>query len=1200
MKIKKFLKYATFICSIFVLLFINNNVSAASESFYSRAVRDGNGNVRFKWSLMGKAGVNATKIMKWSNSDPVYCIEPGADYLDFSEGSYNSTDNQDSVISISQLTPDVIRTLKLYSYYGYGYGNHTDDSWYLATQLEIWNTVSPGCCYITSGDSALIDSQRKEIRNLVNSVVTVPSFQNRVFTQVIDKETEYVDSNNVLSNYSVDSCTNCTARISGNKLLVKATKIGTSKVNLKRTITNAYSPSVIFYNGNYQMLMEFGSPDPMLANMTLNVIGGKIKITKIDAESQNTTPNGQASLIGAKYEVIDSNNKVVATLTIGSDNTATTDNLPTGTYTIKEIQAPTGYYLNEKTYKATISSGDTVNVLVEDSVIKGKIKINKKDSITNSCTPSGEASLIGAKYEIKNHKGEVVDTLTIGNDCSATSKELPYGNYTIKEIQAPTGYNIDTNTYNANIQNNNTIEVVSVEKVIQGRIKLNKKDSETNSCQALGQATLVGAKFDILDKDNKVVETLVIGDDCTAISKYLPYGHYTIKEVQAPTGYELNRVIFGQFIFQNTDYTTEVKENVIKNYINILKQYDYVNGNSTFLNAESNITFEIYYPNGTLYDKITTDKNGYASINIPYGVWKFHQVNSTTGFEKIYDFFVIVDENSEKEQYYNILNNKISAYLQIVKKDSETGKTIELADTTFKLYNLDTKQYVSQYVGGKVYDTFKTDEKGISTTYLKLEAGNYRIEELKSPNGYLISNEGVEFTIGEDTEYNYTTYGAFVVVDFNNVSIKGQVEIIKNGEQFIIEDGTFKYDIIKLDDIKFNLYADEDIKSADGNYLYYNKGDLVETLTTKNGYAISKKIPLGKYFLVEVETKDNYILNEKEYHFELSAEDNKTAIVYEQYELLNKLKKGELIFIKKGNNEELIPNTLIEIYTEENELIFSGKTDDKGQIILKDIPVGKRFYLIEKESAEGYIINEEKIYFELEKDKQVIELNMINEKITSTLKITKLDEDNNLLSGVKFGIYDLEDNLIAEKITGEEGLIEIELDYGKYYFKELSTLEGLVLNEEKIYFEVVEDGVIIEETIINEIIDGSFELTKVDFATGDVVPNALIEIYNESGELIFSGKTDENGLIVVKNLKYGKYSYLEKEAPEGYILNEETHYFEIKEDGAIVKDTLTNEKIVVEVPDTLNNDYSTIIMISLIGVGVGLVLYGIHKKRKKD
>ena len=97
------------------------------------------------------------------------------------------------------------------------------------------------------------------------------------------------------------------------------------------------------------------------------------------------------------------------------------------------------------------------------------------------------------------------------------------------------------------------------------------------------------------------------------------------------------------------------------------------------------ITFEIYYPNGNKYGEIKTDKNGYASLNLPYGVWKFHQVNTTTGYEKIYDFYITVNETSEKEQYYNILNNTLYSYLQVIKVDSETGKTIAIANTTFKI-----------------------------------------------------------------------------------------------------------------------------------------------------------------------------------------------------------------------------------------------------------------------------------------------------------------------------------------------------------------------------------------------------------------------------------------------------------------------------------------------------------------------------------
>ena len=131
--------------------------------------------------------------------------------------------------------------------------------------------------------------------------------------------------------------------------------------------------------------------------------------------------------------------------------------------------------------------------------------------------------------------------------------------------------------------------------------------------------------------------------------------------------------------------------------------------------------------------------------------------------------------------------------------------------------------------------------------------------------------------------------------------------------EFVVEDETFTYKNISLKGIKFNIYADEDIKTPDGNHLYYNKGDLVQTVTTdENGYVKSKKLPLGKYYLVEVETKENYVLDTKEYHFELTEKDNKTAIVYDTYKAYNYLKKGTLEFTKTDLiTGDVIPNTLI-------------------------------------------------------------------------------------------------------------------------------------------------------------------------------------------------------------------------------------------------------------------------------------------------
>lgn len=92
---------------------------------------------------------------------------------------------------------------------------------------------------------------------------------------------------------------------------------------------------------------------------------------------------------------------------------------------------------------------------------------------------------------------------------------------------------------------------------------------------------------------------------------------------------------------------------------------------------------------------------------------------------------------------------------------------------------------------------------------------------------------------------------------------------------------------------------------------------------------------------------------------------------------------------------------------------------------------------------------------------------MTNEKIKSVINIHKVDEENNPLSDVVIGIFDLEDNLIGEYITDENGNIEVELEYGSYYYQELKTIEHYVLNSEKVYFDIINDGEVIESTLVN-------------------------------------------------------------------------------------------------------------------------------------
>lgn len=740
----------------------------------------------------------------------------------------------------------------------------------------------------------------------------------------------------------------------------------------------------------------------------------------------------------------------------------------------------------------------------------GVYKVQKGQTLTltdtNNVLTDYKITVSGADYEVNGNK------LTI--------KPIKNGTINVSfEKNAP--YSTNYKLFVGDAQQNMIVPGTS--DPVEARIRINsfsgsvegyKTDDETITPQ--GQATLKGAEYGVYEAATGKLITIVTTDENGYFKSdnILENKEYYLQEIKPSLGYELDRTRYNFDMSDKETIRVDVVEKVIKNYISVLKQYEFVNGNTTFLNAEEGISFEIQYPDGSLFDTIITDENGYASVSLPYGKWKFHQLNTHDGYEKIYDFYINVDENTEKEQYYNILNNALSAYLKVIKVDEETGKTIAIADTTFKIFNIDTNQYVSQFVSGKIISEFKTDENGILVTPLKLAAGNYRLIEVSSPTGYLIDKDGLNFTIGNDTNYDYTTYGAFITITYKNAPIKGKIEIYKTGEDMIISEGEFIYGTKELSGVIFEIYAEEDIMSSDKNHLYFKKGDLVDTITSNEaGYAVSKSLPLGKYYFIEVATNDSYVLDTNKHYFTLKEVDDKTAIVYESYSALNYLKKGTLEFTKTdlitGN---VIADTIIEIYTQNNELIFTGKTDINGQIVINDLKIGK-YYIVEKQPTTGYILTSEKVYFELKENGEVIKAEMKNMPITSTLKFSKKDS-----------------------------------------------------------------------------------------ITGNLLPNAVIEIYKDNGELYATAITNENGEIVIDNIPYGKYYIVETQAPMGYMINSEKLYFEIKNDKEEVNVTMIDEPVIItDVPQTYTKgNYVldiigfTLCILGILGIGVDL-----HKKYKK-
>ena len=187
-------------------------------------------------------------------------------------------------------------------------------------------------------------------------------------------------------------------------------------------------------------------------------------------------------------------------------------------------------------------------------------------------------------------------------------------------------------------------------------------------------------------------------------------------------------------------------------------------------------------------------------------------------------------------------------------------------------------------------------------------------------------------------------------------------------------------------------------------------------------------------------------------------------------------------------------------------MIFTGITDEKGKITITDLFVGK-FYIIETEAAEGYRLSDEKVLFEIKENGEIVKANMTNEKITSTVKIHKVDEANNPLAGVTIGIYDLEGNLVYSGVTDENGDIEVEVEYGSYYLQEIATLEDYELSDEKVYFDITEDGELIQHTLVNK-------LKEIE------VPNTGANSYVNviAGVIVLLG----TGLIIVSSKKKNK------------------------------------------------------------------------------
>lgn len=524
--------------------------------------------------------------------------------------------------------------------------------------------------------------------------------------------------------------------------------------------------------------------------------------------------------------------------------------------------------------------------------------------------------------------------------------------------------------------------------VVGGSLKINKKDLDTKLSKPQGDATFKNAVYELLDENYNFITDLIIDDSFGAKTDKIlsPNKIYILREKTASEGYLLDKTEYRFKIDRdNLDIEMDVYEDVIEKTVNIYKVF--ADGSTTILKGEPNVSFEIYLKStGEYYKTIKTDEKGFVSVKLPYGKWIFKQVSSTSGFEKVKDFEIVINNDSDEDITKIISNAEIKAKLKLIKVDSESRKILVRDGIKFRIKNLDTGEYVCQnvtYPGQEKICVFETKDGMFITPYV-LGHGNYQIEELEEQSipGYVWNSVPLKFSIDENSKFiQDDEFGLMLEVQFENKEVKGEVEIKKVGEKLVIENGTFRYEEIELDGVHYDLIADGDIYAGDGTLIYKDK-QLIKSFVTKDGYFKLTNLYLGKYCLIETKTVGNHVLNSKPYCFEIKYKDQYTDTIKLIINQKNYLAKGDFELSKVDlSTGEPVEGALIEIYTEDDILIYSGRTDKLGKLYVKGLESGKKYKFVEKEAPEGYILNDEIHEFEILNNGDIVKDTLSNEKI---------------------------------------------------------------------------------------------------------------------------------------------------------------------------------------------------------------------------
>ncbi|AAP08047.1 SpaA isopeptide-forming pilin-related protein [Bacillus cereus] len=819
---------------------------------------------------------------------------------------------------------------------------------------------------------------------------------------------------------------------------------------------------------------------------------GNVEITKIDKDSK-------APLENVVFEVRDSKGKVVAKVKTDKEGKANVSDLSIGKYELVEVETPAGYKPLEKPISFEIEKGrvTALQLTVENELVDtGNVEITKVDK-------ENKDALADAVFEIQDEAGQVVAKITTDKKGQAQVTNLSVGTYKLVEVKAPKGYKqlVDPITFQIEKGMTKSLALtVENEMLDKGNVEVTKVDKDS-------QKVLEGVVFEVQDEQGKVVTEVKTDKNGKAKISDLSVGKYKLVEKESLPGY---KKLTEPVSFEIKKGMTKVLSLKVEN-----EQLDKGSVEITKVDKESGavlagVTFEVQDEKGKVVTKVTTDKEGQATISdLPVGKYKLVEVESLPGYKKLAKPVSFEIKKGMTEVLSLKVENELvdKGSVEITKVDKESGALLK--GVTFEV----------QDEKGKVVTKVKTDKEG-KAKISDLSVGNYKLVEVESLPGYKKLTEPVSFEIKK---------GMIEVLSLkveNEQLDKGSVEITK------VDKDSQK----ALEGVVFEVQDD--------------KGKVVtEVQTDKNGKAKISDLSVGKYKLVEKESLPGYKQLTEPVSFEITKGMTEVLSLNIENEMVD-TGNVEITKIDKDNKAPLA-GVVFEVQDDKGKVVTKVTTDKAGKATVSDLSVGK-YKLVEVESLPGYKKLEKPVPFEITKGMtKSLAFTVENEMVdTGNVEITKIDKDSKTpLENVVFEVRDSKGKVVAKVTTDKEGKANVsDLSVGKYKLVETKSLPGYKKLTEPVSFEITKGMTkVLSLKVENELLDkGSVEIKKVDKESGAVLAGVTFEVQDEKGKVVTKVTTDKEGQATISDLPVGKYKLVEVESLPGYKKLAKPVSFEIK------------------------------------------------------